>query len=119
MKLNGIKICVDFDGTIVDDFDKSTRMIKPMAFEVLKKLEAEGAYLVFWSLREGKYLTEALDFCKSHGIIFKAVNEIPEHMDYRKGSGNLRRKPDAHFFIDDRNVGGFIGWDKIEEYLIK
>lgn len=118
MKLKGIKICVDFDGTIVDNFD-SKRTIMPQAFEVMKKLQSEGAYLVFWSLREGKRLQEALDFCKENGVVFDSVNSIPLELDYRRYDNTVRRKPDAHFFIDDRNVGGFIGWDKVEAYLIK
>lgn len=118
MKLKDIKICVDFDGTIVDNFDKPNRIIMSNAFEVLKKLKDAGAYLVFWSLREGVRLQEALDFCTSNGVVFDSINEIPIALDYRRFDKTVRRKPDAHHFIDDRNVGGFIGWDRVEEFLL-
>lgn len=118
MKLKDIKICIDFDGTIVDDFDLLSRQTKPNAFDVMKKLKAEGAYLVLWTLREGDRLMEALAYCVDNGVVFNSVNEIPIEMDYRRYNKTLRRKPDAHYFIDDRNIGGFIGWDKIEQILL-
>jgi len=118
MKLKNIKICIDFDGTIVDDFDYAHRCEKPGAFATMKKLQEAGAYLVLWTLREGKYLAEALEYCVSNGLVFNSVNEIPIEIDYRRDKKSLRRKPDAHYFIDDRNIGGFIGWDRIETILL-
>jgi len=119
MKLSGIKICVDFDGTIVDNFDRPDRKTLPNAFEVMKKLQGEGAYLVLWTLREGARLHEAIAFCDHNDFKFNSVNEIPLELDYRKSNKEIRRKPDAHHFIDDRNVGGFPGWDFVEKALIK
>lgn len=124
-------LLVDFDGTIVDhDFPKIGDPI-PGAIETLKELRENGWKLILWTCREDtivkingvrtirKYLTEAVNFCKSHGLEFDAVNEqIPEYDIYNEEANFVRRKPYATYHIDDKNIGGFIGWDKIRELLI-
>ena len=101
---------VDFDGTIVDHEYPKIGKEKLFAFSTLKRLNQEGHKLILWTYRSGDLLEDAVNYCKENGVEFYAVNEsFPgEEMDE-----NTSRKVNADLFIDDRNVGGFLGWDKI------
>ncbi len=107
-------IAVDFDGTIVDDAYPKIGAPKIFAFETLKRLEQDGHRLILWTYRSGRKLDEAVKFCKDNGIDFYAVNNsYPEEIF----DGKVSRKINADYFIDDRNIGGFIGWGKIYQLL--
>lgn len=108
-------IAVDFDGTIVEDAYPAVGKPKLFAFETLKKLQNEGHRLILWTYRSGKKLEEAVKFCESNGISFYAVNASyqDEEFDYETS-----RKIHADIFIDDRNVGGFIGWGNVHQLLL-
>lgn len=55
----------------------------------------EGAKIILWTCREGKPLEDAVEFCKSNGLTFDAVNEnLPE-------IGFDCRKIVASMYIDD------------------
>lgn len=107
-------IAVDFDGTIVED--RYPEIGSPMifAFDTLKKLQQDGHKLILWTFRHGKSLEAAVDFCAQQGITFYAVNKnFPEEEFNEK----TPRKIKADLFIDDRNIGGFLGWGKIYQLL--
>ena len=108
-------IAVDFDGTIVEDAYPAVGKPKLFAFDTLKKLQNEGHRLILWTYRSGKKLEEAVKFCESNGISFYAVNASyqDEEFDYETS-----RKIHADIFIDDRNVGGFIGWGNVHQLLL-
>ncbi|WP_298239318.1 BT0820 family HAD-type phosphatase [uncultured Algibacter sp.] len=109
-------IAVDFDGTIVDDAYPKIGKPKLFAFETLKKLQEEGHRLILWTYRSGNRLNEAVNYCKDQGISFYAVNKsFPEEQFINENS----RKIHADLFIDDRNIGGFPGWGKIYQIIIK
>ncbi len=115
MLTNTLTIAVDFDGTIVEDAYPQIGKPKMFAFETLKKLQEKGHRLILWTYRSGKTLEEAVAFCKKNGIIFYAVNKsFPEEEFDQKYS----RKIHADIFIDDRNIGGLVGWGEIYQQLI-
>ncbi|MDT0556531.1 BT0820 family HAD-type phosphatase [Patiriisocius hiemis] len=108
-------IAVDFDGTIVED--EYPKIGKPIifAFDTLKKLQENGHRLILWTYRKGKALDEAVDFCKQNGIVFYAVNKsFPEE----EFDPSYSRKINADYFIDDRNIGGLVGWGETYRLLI-
>ena len=107
-------IAIDFDGTIVED--KYPAIGKPMifAFDTMKKMQDDGHRLILWTYRQGEKLEEAVEFCRKNGIEFYAVNKNFVEEDY---TPNVPRKLKADIFIDDRNIGGFIGWGKIYQIL--
>ena len=109
-------IAVDFDGTIVTHRYPEIGTIIDGAFETLKDLKRNGFTLILWTVRNGELLDEAVEFCKQHGLTFYAVNN--EHPDEVFNPKYMSRKIVADIYIDDRNVGGFIGWNKIRELLI-
>jgi hypothetical protein len=110
----GLKIAVDFDGTIVDHEYPLIGKEKLFAFQTLKELEKLGARLILWTFRAGKELDEAVEFCKKNGIEFYAVNKnYPEEIF----DDTVSRKIDADIYIDDKNVGGFPGWSGVWQIL--
>ncbi|MCF1420181.1 BT0820 family HAD-type phosphatase [Mangrovimonas futianensis] len=111
---NKLIIAVDFDGTIVEDAYPKIGKPKLFAFETLRQLQEDGHRLILWTYRCDVRLEEAVTFCKENGIHFYSVNKSfpEEQFDYTKS-----RKIHADLFIDDRNIGGFIGWGEIYQML--
>lgn len=107
-------IAVDFDGTIVEDSFPSIGKPMPFAFDTLKKLQSDGHRLVLWTYRSGKMLDEAIEFCLKNGIQFYAVNKNHPDEEFKE---ERPRKIKADIFIDDRNIGGFLGWGKYYQIL--
>jgi len=107
-------IAVDFDGTIVESRYPEIGETKIFAFETLKKLEDEGHRLILWTYRYGRRLDAAVNFCKENGITFYAVNKSYPEEEFDPA---ISRKINADIFIDDRNVGGFMGWGEIYQAL--
>lgn len=111
---NSKVIAVDFDGTIVEHAYPRIGKEMLFAFATLKALQQKGHKLILWTFRHGELLDEAVDYCKSNGVEFYAVNRnYPEE----KWDGSVARKVNADIFIDDRNVGGFLGWSEIWQTL--
>ncbi len=107
-------IAVDFDGTIVEHKYPAIGKEKIFAFQTLKALQDKGHLLVLWTIRTGRLLDEAVDYCKKNGVEFYAVNKnYPEE----EWDSSISRKVNADVFIDDRNVGGFLGWGEIWQLL--
>ena len=109
-----LTIAVDFDGTIVEN--RYPEIGKPILFaiETLLKLQEEGHNLILWTYRTGQFLDEAVHFCKKKGVVFYAVNKsYPEEIF----DTSLSRKIQADYFIDDRNIGGLMGWGEIYHKL--
>ncbi|HCX99160.1 MAG TPA: hydrolase [Bacteroidales bacterium] len=105
-----LKVAVDFDGTVVEN--KFPDIGKPMlfAFETLKAMQQKGMLLILWTVRNGKELDEAIEFCRANGVEFYAVNaNYPEE----QFDAEVSRKIEADVFIDDRNIGGFVGWSNV------
>ncbi len=108
-------IAVDFDGTIVThEYPKIGKEI-PFAIETLKRLQDEFQHqIILWTVREGKELEEAIEFCKMRGLEFYAVNKnYPEEGDDYAESRKIR----ADLYIDDRNLGGLPDWGVIYQMI--
>jgi hypothetical protein len=53
-------------------------------------------------MREGELLDEAVEWCRSHGLTFDAVNDnLPE---VKARYGNNPRKVHADYYLDDHNL---------------
>jgi hypothetical protein len=112
--LSGLKIAVDFDGTIVEHAYPEIGKEMLFAFLTLKELNKNGVRLILWTFRSGKELEEAVEYCRKNGIEFYAVNKnYPEEVM----NETISRKIDADIFIDDRNLGGFPGWSAVWQML--
>lgn len=112
---NAKVIAVDFDGTVVEHAYPAIGEEMLFAFATLQKLQEKGHKLLLWTIREGELLEDAVAYCQQNGITFYAVNKnYPEEV-YEPGI--TPRKLNADIFIDDRNVGGFLGWGEIYQRL--
>lgn len=112
---SGVKIAVDFDGTIVDHEYPAIGKEKLFAFQTLRELEKKGALLILWTFRTGRQLEEAVEYCRSRGLEFYAVNKnYPEEVF---NEATTSRKINADIYIDDKNIGGFPGWSNIWQLL--
>ncbi|MBE6291101.1 MAG: hypothetical protein E7091_01595 [Bacteroidales bacterium] len=108
-------IAVDFDGTIVEHRYPEIGREIPFATDTLKMLIKEGHRLILWSVREGKLLDEAVEWCRERGVEFYAVNkDFPEETT---SHDNFSRKLKVEMFIDDRNVGGLPDWGIIYKMI--
>lgn len=111
-------IAVDFDGTIVEHKYPAIGPEIPFAIDTLKKLAADRHKLILWSVREGKLLEEAVEFCRQRGLEFYAINR--DYPEEEKGQNNhYSRKLKVDLFIDDRNLGGLPDWGTIYEMVTK
>lgn len=111
---NSKTIAIDFDGTIVEH--QYPRIGKEMlfAFATIKELQKKGHKLILHTYRTGALLDEAVEYCKQNGVEFYAVNKnYPEEVI----TESTPRKLNVDVFIDDRNVGGFLGWSAVWQIL--
>lgn len=105
-------IAVDFDGTIVEHRYPEIGNELPFATETLRMLIKERHKLILWSVREGKLLDDAINWCRERGVEFYAVNrDYPE--EKQENNNHFSRKLKADIFIDDRNIGGMPEWGEI------
>lgn len=110
-------LCVDFDGTIVQDAFPNIGEPRQGRFhrtflEDLIYLQKKGHKIILWTCREGEHLEQAVAFCKERGLVFDAVNDDLEEVKEKytdkleiwRESGRAR-KVFANYYIDDRAVG--------------
>ncbi|MBN2164864.1 MAG: hydrolase [Marinilabiliaceae bacterium] len=107
-------IAVDFDGTIVEHKYPAIGKERTFAFETLKSLQKKGHQLILWTYRNGKELDDAVEYCRKNGVEFYAVNSNFPEEEFNE---SISRKILADVYIDDRNIGGFMGWGEIWHIL--
>jgi hypothetical protein len=119
-------ISCDYDGTIVNHDFPNIGQPKAHAFAVLKALQSKGYRLILNTCREDEtdnsgqdrqFLTDAVEHCRQNGVEFVSINENLPDDDFRLPTAK-RRKVYASVYIDDRNLGGFPGWQVVCEQLI-
>ena len=106
-------IAVDFDGTIVEHRYPEIGEELPFATETLKMLIKDRHKLILWSVREGKLLNEAVNWCRERGVEFYAVNRDYPEENGKESNNFFSRKLKVDMFIDDRNIGGLPDWGTI------
>lgn len=109
-KENMAIIGIDFDGTCVTDlFPYVGDNIG--AASVLRKL-ADKNLRILYTVRDGKYLQDAVDWFKYNHINLYSVNYNPEPV-------SSSPKLYCDYYIDDRNIGtpltdkGYVDWNKM------
>ena len=110
-------IAVDFDGTIVEHRYPEIGKERPFAITTLKRLQKERHQLILWSVREGRLVQEAVDYCRQRGLEFYAVNSNYPDEDPFESSNCGCRKVNADMYIDDRGVGGLPDWGVIYQMI--
>lgn len=92
-------VCVDFDGTIVDNKYPEIGEPVPGAIKWLIEFSKHGAKLILFTMRSGKHLDEAVQFLTDHGVALCGINENPSQ------SWSDSPKVYADLYIDDRAFG--------------
>jgi hydroxymethylpyrimidine pyrophosphatase-like HAD family hydrolase len=111
---NSKTIAIDFDGTIVEHQYPRIGREMLFAFATIKELQKKGHKLILHTYRTGALLNEAVEYCRQNGVEFYAVNKnYPEEVI----TEDTPRKLNVDVFIDDRNVGGFLGWSAVWQIL--
>lgn len=95
-------IAIDFDGCICTEEWPGVGRPNWAVINAAKKEKENGAALVLWTLREGKFLEDALKACESWGLEFDAVNDTIQ--SWKDAYGNNPRKVGATEYWDDRAV---------------
>jgi len=121
-KLEGQIYCIDFDGTCVTHDFPIVGKDAPHAERVLKKMVSSGAKLILWTMRDKKYLQDAVDWFKEKEIPLWAIQQNPE-----QHSWTTSPKAYCHNYIDDIALGcplltenhsrPYVDWLKIEKLL--
>lgn len=119
-----IPIAVDFDGTIVKHKFPEIGEEVPFAIDVINVLMED--YNVGWilnTMRTGKLLREAVNWCKEHGIHLYGINRNPTQDEWESSS-----KTYAQFYVDDSNVcqplvfekgyRPYVDWMSVYNYLV-
>ena len=110
-------IAIDFDGTIVEHRYPEIGPELPFAVDTLKMLIADNHKLILWSVREGKLLEDAVNWCRERGIEFYAVNkDFPEENE-KLNQHYARKLSSVDVWIDDRNLGGLPDWGTIYQII--
>jgi len=112
---NPLKIAVDFDGTIVEHRYPEIGKEILFAFDTLKALQKQKHLLILWTYRSGKELDEAVEYCRQNGLEFYAINKSYPEEEFNENFSS--RKIEADIFIDDRNIGGMLGWGEIYQMI--
>lgn len=96
-------IAVDFDGTLCSDsYPLIGEPNLPLIEHLIVLQDIYDAKIILWTCRCKKELKEAVEYCKSYGLEFDAINDnVPESIS-RFGSNS--RKIFADYYIDDKNV---------------
>ena len=110
-------IGVDFDGTIVEHRYPEIGEERPFATDILKRLIADRHKLILWTMRNGRLLDEAVQWCADRGVTFYAVNSNSPEMFKEENPSYLSCKLNADVFIDDCNVGGLPDWPTIYKII--
>jgi hypothetical protein len=101
-----LTIAVDFDGTLckyafpgIGEQDDNHKQL----METIIKLQSQGHKLILWTNRgdneQYKSLTEAVEWCKSKGLEFDAINE---NLPTQKKLSGYSPKIMADYYIDDK-----------------
>lgn len=108
-KKNKPIIAIDFDGVIVKDNYPYIGEIQEGAKEALDYLY-QYCTVIIWTCRDGLSKVEATEWMKDNNIKFDHINQnAPENINR---FNNDCRKVYADIYIDDRQVGGFRGWEE-------
>ncbi len=108
-------IAIDFDGTIAQT--NYPEIIAPMegAKVAINHLWEDGHYIIINTCRQGVELIEAINWLLSEDIRLSRINKKKTRNEEEYGKGGT--KIYADIYIDDHNLGGFPGWDKVYQFI--
>jgi hypothetical protein len=112
-------IAVDFDGTIVEHRYPEIGPERPFATDTLKMLIGAHHKVILWTVREGKLLEDAVNWCKERGVEFYAINRDYPEETMENNQHFSRKLNSVDVWIDDRNLGGLPDWGTIYRMITR
>jgi len=113
-------IAIDFDGTMVThEYPNVGRDIG--AAEVICSWVNKGHQIILFTMRDGRQLEDAVEWCKKNKIPLYGINENPEQSGWTQS-----QKVYANMYIDDAGINiplksdksmslrPFVNWDEIK-----
>lgn len=110
-------IAIDFDGTIVKHNFPGIGELMEGAKEVINEWYDKGYYILVWTCRNNHEpdhpewdqapISAVRQFLIDNGVKFHGINQQQPGLGFYLES----RKIFANVYIDDRNLGGFPGWN--------
>lgn len=93
---------VDFDGTLCSNRFPNIGKPNIKLIDFLIHEQLNGHKIILNTMREDKFLDEAVVWCSKHGLKFDAINDnLQEMKDFYK---NNPRKIFANVYVDDHNA---------------
>lgn len=89
-------IAIDFDGTIVTHEYPNIGRPVPGAIDTMLEFIKRGDKLILWTMRDGKELQQAINYCKDNGVDFWGINCNPDQEEWTSSP-----KAYANVYIDD------------------
>lgn len=105
-------VAVDFDGTLCANRYPLIGIPNDPLILALISQQGLGDKIILWTCRSGRFLDEAVEWCRERGLIFDAVNDnVPEAIAEFGGNS---RKIYADYYIDDKGWPPFVPeeWEK-------
>lgn len=99
-RIENLPVCVDFDGTLVTHRYPLIGEENKPCVDVLKKWSDNGVGIILDTMRSGKLLDEAVQWCKERGIELYGVGKDPYQNEWTDSN-----KCYGVFSVDDRNLG--------------
>lgn len=93
---------VDFDGTLCRNKWPEIGAPNTRLIRFLKAKRKKGDAVILITMREGEAEKAAVEWCKSKGLEFDAVNDNLEAV--KQMYGNNPRKIFCNVYLDDRNI---------------
>lgn len=103
-------IAVDFDGTLCSDDFPDCGIPNQALIDLLIHMRSCGNKVILWTCRGGKYLKEAIKWCKDYGLEFDAINEDISEVKKTIFENNKSVKIYANIYLDNKseNIYSFI-----------
>ena len=111
-------LAIDFDGTIAEEgYWPELGPVRKNCQEYLRRLCAEGFYIIIWTCRAGDHVEKIHKYMAEHDLPYDQINEHHPALVIRYG--NDTRKIAADLYIDDKNLGGIHeDWETIYHDVI-
>jgi hypothetical protein len=105
-------IGIDFDGTICEHEYPGIGKLLPKASEVINKIHEFHKIIIITCRHTSQDIGNMVMFLKAHNIPYDLINENDPELIEQMGDC---RKVHADVYIDDHNLGGFSGWEDVDE----
>ncbi len=109
-------IAIDFDGVIVMDEYPAIGEPLPHMVEIMRSL-FDRHTLIINTCRMGTYATDAIRALGVMDVPFHFFNQNSPEQTEKYGSEC--RKISADLYLDDKNLGGFPGWETVFNEVLR